>query len=93
MIIRSERELGLFEETLDKCQNTIWLISTCGTQYDLMIPRTSMVLKSAVLSFQSEILMFYLLCCQSRIFPSREMVITCHGINFPEACSAFCAAR
>ena len=38
MIIRSERELALFEETLDQCQNTVWLISTCGKQYDLMNP-------------------------------------------------------
>ena len=27
MIIRNERELTLFEETLDKCKNTLWLIS------------------------------------------------------------------
>ena len=31
-------------------------------------------------------------CIQSRIFPSMEMVTTCHGINFPLACSAFFAA-
>ena len=29
---------------------------------------------------------------QSRIFPSMEMVTTCHGINFPLVCSAFFAA-
>ena len=38
MIIRSERELALFEETLGQCQNTVWLISTCGKQYDLKNP-------------------------------------------------------
>ena len=38
MIIRNEKELTLFEETLDKCQNTLWLISPHGTQYDLMNP-------------------------------------------------------
>ena len=29
---------------------------------------------------------------QSRIFPSMEMVTTCHGMNFPLVCSAFFAA-
>ncbi len=29
---------------------------------------------------------------QSSIFPSIEIVTTCHGINFPLACSAFFAA-
>lgn len=38
MIIRNERELALFEETLDRCQNTLWLISPHGKQYDLMNP-------------------------------------------------------
>ena len=38
MIIGSERELVLFEETLGQCQNTVWLISTCGKQYDLKNP-------------------------------------------------------
>ena len=31
-------------------------------------------------------------CIQSRIFPSMEMVTTCHGMNFPLVCSAFFAA-
>ena len=28
----------------------------------------------------------------SKIFPSMEMVTTCHGMNFPLVCSAFFAA-
>ncbi len=38
MIIRNERELTLFEETLDRCRSTLWLIAPCGKQYDLKDP-------------------------------------------------------
>ncbi len=31
-------------------------------------------------------------CCQSSILPSMETVTTCHGINLPDARSAFFAA-
>lgn len=38
MTIRNNKELELFEETIDKCSNTIWLISPFGKQYDLKDP-------------------------------------------------------
>ena len=38
MVIRNENELALFEEILNQCQSTVWLISTCGKQYDLKKP-------------------------------------------------------
>ncbi len=53
MIIRSERELALFEETLDQCQNTIWLISSCGKQYDLMNPLERCLGIAEMLKYQS----------------------------------------
>ena len=53
MIIRSERELALFEETLDQCQNTVWLISTCGKQYDLMNPLERCLGIAEMLKYQS----------------------------------------
>lgn len=38
MTIRNNKELELFEETIDKCSRPIWLISPFGKQYDLKNP-------------------------------------------------------
>ena len=38
MTIRNNQELELFEETIDRCSHTIWLISPLGKQYDLKNP-------------------------------------------------------
>ncbi len=53
MIIGSERELVLFEETLGQCQNTVWLISTCGKQYDLKNPLERCLGIAEMLKYQS----------------------------------------
>lgn len=38
MTIRNNKELALFEETLDRCSRTILLVSPLGKQYDLKNP-------------------------------------------------------
>ena len=38
MIIKNEKELTLFEKTLDRCRDTIWLIAPCGKQYNMKDP-------------------------------------------------------
>ena len=35
MVIRSEKELILFEAAIDRCKRTVFLVTSCGKQYDL----------------------------------------------------------
>ena len=38
MKIRNEAERAMFEETIDRCHRTIWLITPRGENYDLKNP-------------------------------------------------------
>ena len=53
MVIRNENELALFEEILNRCQSTVWLISTCGKQYDLKKPLERCLGIAEMLRYQS----------------------------------------
>ena len=38
MTIRNKEEMQLFENAIDRCQKTVWLITPEGDQYDLKTP-------------------------------------------------------
>ena len=38
MRIKNEKELALFERTIDTCKDPVWLVTSTGKQYDLKNP-------------------------------------------------------
>lgn len=38
MKIRNEKERAMFENTIDRCHRTIWLVTANGNNYDLKKP-------------------------------------------------------
>ena len=38
MTINTEKELKLFESTIDSCKDSVWLVTSTGKQYDLKNP-------------------------------------------------------
>lgn len=38
MTIKNEKELKLFESTIDSCKEHVWLVTSTGEQYDLKNP-------------------------------------------------------
>ena len=40
MTINNEKELKLFESTIESCTDPVWLVTSTGKQYDLKNPRS-----------------------------------------------------
>ena len=38
MTIKTQKELALFESTIDSCKDPVWLVTSTGKQYDLKNP-------------------------------------------------------
>ena len=38
MTIKNEKELTLFEHTINSCKDPVWLVTSTGKQYDLKNP-------------------------------------------------------
>ena len=50
MKIRNNNELKLFEETLDRCDASVWVVTAQGDQYDLKDPAQRYMGIAALLS-------------------------------------------
>lgn len=38
MTIRNDAEMKMFENAIDRCQKSVWLVTPEGKQYDLKVP-------------------------------------------------------